>query len=312
MDNAWLTAVRVERLHKVLRAISSFPPSGIVRSRAERVVWTGCGGPLDEVSQLVKVLVECDLATDRDGRLRINKAGRLIATQDHQQGGRLLGLALIRAGRFAEQARLLTELGSTSPEGELVCPRQEAQKSSPQLIGVLRRWPEVEFAAVLRVPPELAKDLLDVWAIIPSRPRDELYRLSVGDRAEMYSYRLERLNAQDVSAIHWVSREDERLGYDVEDVSKVPSRLIEVKGSGGQRTRFFLSANEWRVAHSEELRFEIQYWGEIDLSVPPEREYEDLRQRGFPVVYRRLNRLIGAGSIEVRVDTYEVSEPGIE
>ena len=309
MRDSDLTAIRVLRLHNALRSISAFPPAGIIRERAIRIIWTRIGGPLEEVGRLLDTLIDNDLATCRDGRVRITKPGRLIATQDHHQSGRLLALNLIRSGRFSEQARLLTEAGSIRPDGSLSCPRAAALNHAPQLVGVLRKWPDVMLTVELVVPAELARELLDVWAFVPSAPRDETKRVEVGDRAEMYSYQLERLRASDASSIRWVSRENDNLGYDVEDVGQEPSRLIEVKGSGGVPVRFFLSANEWRTAHAQPHRFEIHYWGEIDLNRTPQKEFDLLRALGFPIVYRNLERLVGLGILDVAVDSYNLTSP---
>lgn len=309
MRDSWLTAVRVARMPIVVRSVGAFPPAGIARDRAIRVIWAVCGGPFDEVPVLIEVLKRCELLRESDARIRSTKAGRRVATQDHQQGGRLIALALIKSGSFAEQVRLLTEAGSVSPDGYLECLRPDSVRAAPQLVGLLRRWPEVEFDRVLRVPPFLASQLLDVWALVPSPARDEQYRLGVGDRAELYSYRLERLRTADASSIRWVSREDDRLGYDIEDASRSPTRLIEVKGSGRDLPRFFLSANEWRVAHVESSRHEIHFWGGIDLGRPTHREYDLLREQGFPVVYRGLNRLVGTGILETRVSVFELVAP---
>jgi hypothetical protein len=309
MRDSWLTGVRLARLPVIVRSVGAFPPAGIASERAIRVIWAKCGGPFDEVPLLIDVLKGCGLVRDSDGRMRSTKAGRRVATQDHQQGGRLIALGLIRAGYFAEQTRLLTEAGSVKPDGSFECLRSDAVHAAAQLVGLLRRWPDVKFDITFRVPPALSEELLDVWALVPSQGRDERYRLDVGDRAEFYSYRLERLAASDASSIRWVSREDDRLGYDIENVEEKPTRLIEVKGSGGSLPRFFLSANEWRVAHLETPRYEIHFWGEIDLGRPHHVEYDILREKGFPIVYRNLPRLVGSSVLEVRVSTFELSTP---
>ncbi len=296
-------------MHAITRAVSKFPPAGLALDKAIRVIWTSCGGPLEEVAALLETLAGCDLVTLRDGRVRITKSGRLVATQDHQQGGRLLGLSLIRSGHFAEQARLLTEAGSLDSDGSLRCPRGQALKLAPQLVGILRRWPATIVASDVLVPADIAKELGDVWVFEPSRSREESLRLKVGDRAELYTYQLERLRRGDASSIRWVSRENQNLGYDVEDVSESPSRLIEVKGSGGAPVRFFLSVNEWRVAHLEARRFEIHYWGEIDLNLTPQKDFDRLRGRGFPLVFRNLERLVGLGHLAVEIESFDVTAP---
>ncbi len=236
--------------------------------RAERIVWRSCGGPLDEARELIDLLVRAELISTGH-TLRLTREGRRIATQDHQHGGTLLGRTLIRVGFFADQVRRLIELGRVDRgSGDLRCSRHVALEAGPQLVGVLRRFPGVEWKPELRIPAALLEELIDVWALLPDRaPPTDDSRTAIGDRGELYSYRLERLRSEDSNKIRWVARDDDSLGYDIEDLSVTPQRRIEAKASASRETRFILSANEWDVAHrhAANLRLRKRFLDRFEL-----------------------------------------------
>jgi hypothetical protein len=268
-----------------------------------------CGGPRDDVDDLLNVTIAADLVDIRDGRVRLTKAGQRIATQDRQQGGALLARSLIKGGFFAEQARLLLEV-STVSDDHLECRREHCHTLVPQLVGLLRCFPDVAFEDALRVPAALATELLtDVWALVPVRSPVPDARKAIGDRGEAYSYQYERAEADDPSNIRWVARDDETLGYDIEDLTDRPSRKIEVKASGAATVRFFLSAHEYDVAQVECDRYEVHYWGGLDLSRSIRDEYALLRRLGFPVVFRDPAALVAAGVLEMVPSDYIVTQP---
>lgn len=308
----WLTAVRVARLPLALRAVRGHRPPGVPAARASQVVWGSCGGPVDEISQLISVLAKTGLVLT--GRtIRLSPRGRRIATQDHQHGGALLAQALIHAGLFSGQARKLVELSSIDAgTGAMTCPRQLAVQAAPQLVGLLRRLPGVSLGAQLYVPRELERELSGVWALLPERPdviEDD--RKAIGDRGELYSYLLERERASDPTDVLWVARDDESLGYDIADRSRNPIRRIEAKASSSTPPRFILSENEWKVAHAHSKEYEIHFWGGIRLNEDPREEYERLRAVGFPTVYRDLPQLIASGVLTATPTHYRVEETTI-
>jgi hypothetical protein len=283
----WLTAERVRRLSSVLEAIYHRSRIGILSQEARLTLWHSCGGPLDEVSQLVSTLIESDFILEKDGYIRLTNAGRQVTKQDHQQRGKLLALGLIRAGYFADQVRRLIEVSSSEVEGGLVCDRLEAQRIAPQLVGLIRRWPEVSLGSSLRLAPKLVRALTDVWPLLSRDARStQDPKRKVAYRAEAYSYRYERLRAQDPAKIRWIRKDDDSLGYDIEDASTQPQRRIEVKGSRGEVVQFFMTANEWRVAHESGDEYEVHFWGRISLSRPADQEYSTLVKDGYPIVFR--------------------------
>jgi len=171
------------------------------------------------------------------------------------------------------------------------------------------RWP-IRSGHTLEIPAELINELLAVWALIapPSEERaiEETRRRSIGDRAEAYSYQLERLAAVDSSHIVWVARDDSNLGYDIEDRSRSPRRRIEVKGSGGGDPRFFMSDNEWRKAHEDPSSYEVQFWGGIDLNRPAAEEYVALRERGYPVILHNLPALVALDHVTAATERWRI------
>lgn len=286
---AWLTAARVARLPRVLRAIHSHPPTGVPSERIEKVGWRACGGPLNEVSGLILALRQADLISV-GSTVRLTKAGRTVTTQDHQHGGTLLARALIRAGVFASQLRRLTELSSVDSESrDLICLRQLAVENSPQLVGLLRRFPGVSFEDRLRVPASLRKELAEIWALLPATSSPEYDpRKDIGNRGELYSYYFEQVQAEDSSTVRWVAQDDEGLGYDIENISSTPHRRIEVKASSSSEIRFFLSANEWNTAHHYAEYYEVHFWGGINLNRDVKEEYTQLRATGYPIIYQNI------------------------
>ena len=303
----WLTAVRLDRLPIVLRAINRHPPPGVIYEMAPRVLWPLCGGPRNEIAQMLTILSNAGLIVTNDGRLRTTRRGRQLATQDHQSGGRLLARALIDAGFFLGQARRLSEIWSIDPESRsCVCQQKVAVGAAPQLVGLLRRFPGVTAQGEFRFPREIAELLSEVWAL-PEQGDD--VRRAVGDRGEYYSYRYEQKLAADPSKIRWAAKDDDGLGYDIEDQNVVPHRRIEVKASRGPDVRFNLSVHEWDVAHIDPASYEVQYWGEVNMSRLLREEFEALTNAGYPIILDNFIDLVQSGALVAEVASYNVSRP---
>jgi hypothetical protein len=310
--SGWLTAVRTRRLLTVLAALPARTP-GIPDDQARLRVWRSCGGPIDEVPVMLDVLVGAELAVREHGQLRLSRGGQRVVAQHGPQGLRPLVLALLRAGYFHDQARILLELGRSQADGSLTCASGQARRACPQLVGALQHWPDVTSTQLLRVPAHLVRELEAVWALLPAPSPDEAAleaaRKSIGDRGELYSYQLERLNAEVPSDIVWVARDDDNLGYDIEDRSVDPRRRIEVKASGDTVVRFFLSDNEWQKAHEDPSHYEIHFWGSVDLSVPPAEEFPRLRARSYPTVLRNLPELLHSGQLAATTYRWRIVQP---
>jgi len=298
----WLTGTRVERFPVIVRSVRSQPPPGIPVERATTIIWPLCGGPRDEVGDVLAILTKARLIMAKGGYIRLTKDGHRVATQDRQSGGTLLARALIDAGFFVKQARRLGELWVLDKDaGQFTCPRKQAIATAPQLIGLLRRFPGVMVRDSLLVPVQVARVLSDVW-VLPSGD-------TIGSRGEYYSYRYEQMRALDATKIRWVALDDNHLGYDIEDLNVEPRRRIEVKASGGRELRFVLSSNEWRVAHHNAPRYEVHYWGELNMSRAPKDEFTALVDAGYPIKLLNVAALIDRGDLVAEPNEYLVTRP---
>lgn len=308
--STWLTGVRTRRLMEVLIAIPPRPP-GLPVDEAPLRLWRTCGGPIYDMRPLVEVLIGAELVTENAGALQRTSAGQRVVARRNTEGLRSLGLALLRAGYFHDQARLMLELASEGQDGILSCPIRIARQRCPQLVGVLQFWPDVVISSSINIPEYLVQELDTVWALLPPSTDevvDETIRRSIGNRGELYSYQLERLNATDRSHVVWVARDDSTLGYDIEDRSANPRRRIEVKASGGTPVRFLLSDNEWRKSNDDPTSYEIHFWGGIDLNLNPAEEYPRLRRQGYPRIFVNLPALIEAGEFEAQPTNWRITK----
>lgn len=290
----WLTSARVRRLIQILLKVSSLPPD-ISQREVERTLWRDCGGPLQEVETMVGVLADLRLIRTAGAIVKRTQAGDRVVRAIRAKDESLFALTLIRAGYFHDQARIFIETGKIDLSGNLRCPVKVARAAAPQLLGLLETWENVQFLPEVVVPELLLQELNTVWALLP--PPVELSkwaaeRKQVGDRAEMYTVQYERTRVG-ASAIFWVSRDSDALGWDVEDRSVIPQRCIEVKGRRDTEVVFYLSENEWKKAHELGASYEIQFWGGIDISIDPSVEYSALRANGFPFVIANISAELG-------------------
>ena len=293
----WFTGPRLERLARALLAIAG-SRSTIARGGSIQAIWRKCGGTYEETQQILEILASLNLIRIGTDSIRRVDAGNRIARSLRAADFRPLGLMIIRAGLFSEQARLLLESGSIDDDGNLVCLPKVATSVAPQLVGLLSRWPEFQSRPRVVVPVDVVNELISVWAL---RSPDEgepswvSQRRRVGRRAELYSLQRERSEARDPSAIAWVSQDSDSLGWDIEDRTATPYRRIEVKGSRGETPVFFLSDNEWKQASIHGPSYEVQFWGNIDLQREEQSEYAALREIGFPVVLSNVRERVASG-----------------
>ncbi len=116
-----------------------------------------------------------------------------------------------------------------------------------------------------------------------------------------------RLESQNPSSVLWVARDDETLGYDIEDRSTDDVQRIEVKASRQSEVRFFLSAREHTVAHRVPKSYGVHFWGDIDLSRDPMSEFSLLRERGFPLIFDDLAAHLADNRLEAVPTKYLVT-----
>jgi hypothetical protein len=304
---SWFTPQRLERMTQALRVVHQAGRTGLRLELADRTIWKTVGGPLGDVPDIVQVLRSLGLLGHKPPHLQLTRSGRQVATQDHQHGGRLLARQIITRGLLLGQARVLIESCGSDETGSLHCRRDVAVSRAPQLTGLLRRFPEVEFGANLVIPRGLVTELDNAWIPAATRSRVD-HRKSLGDRGEEFSYRYERDNAADRTHIHWVAQDDDNLGYDIEDTTEPTRRLIEVKASAGTDVRFFLSTNEWRVATENPAAYEVQFWGGVNLAADPAEEYQRLCATGYPIVFNDLPGQVRAGRLLKEASQYVITE----
>lgn len=283
-----MTGVRVQRLSTMLRAVPSSAGAMAVEGAALSL-WRVCGGPFEEARELLAALKGLALVREQADRLSRTSAGDRVAKALAGGDLRPFGKLLIQAGVFHDQARTLLERGAVGEDGALRCPAKLARVGAPQLLGILSYWPEVTFGPQVTVPPALLADLNSVWAIFPPPPEVPSWaieRKAIGNRAEAYTVQLERSRVRDPALVAWVARDTDALGWDVEVRTMNPARCIEVKGSRGTDVVFFMSQNEWQQAGALGAKYEVHFWGEIDLKRDPALEYAALVASGYPIVLR--------------------------
>ena len=298
----WLTAVRIERLCRVLDAVVSFPSNRVRVTDLTTTVWRKCGGPFAELSLLISVLVKLKLLWVDGDLIRPTKSG--VALARGQSSSRIVGEILIRRGFFHDQARLLRESAVADADGTLRCPVTTARTLAPQLVGVLQRWPDVTVYPEIALPRVVADVISGITTVLPpvaEVPKWIEDQKAVGNRAEAYSLQFESTRVP-FSLLTWTSQDSDRFGYDIEDRSQQPSRLIEVKGKRDQSILFYLSENQLKRATIARNRYEVHFWGNIDLSMDPEVEYQHLRDSGYPLVIRDIIANIG---VEWRLEPVE-------
>lgn len=206
------------------------------------------------------------------------------------------GLAALRTGLYDDQLSRLLEAGEVS-EALLRCPMTRLPRIAPVAGAVLAWMPEYRQEASLVVPlADLARlllvSLMDQAAAIPEWVLDAN---TVGWRAELYSLRLERSRYGVDKVLHTSRDAGDGFGYDIETRAATPSRLIEVKGSRSMRVSFVLTDRELAAARNSPDRYEIQFWGAIDLGRAPGEEFEWLTQNGYPQVYAGVAEAIDTG-----------------
>jgi Domain of unknown function (DUF3883) len=281
----WLTGLRVDRLGLALRCLRERGTTP--RDELLRHLWRTCGGPHDEIAVILVVLEGLRLVVTEASGLRRTKSGDAVARAEARGDRRPLRLLVLRAGFFFDQARLLLESGKIDSVGRLRCSIRVAGVLAPQLVGVLGAFEGVRTYPTLEVPAELVAELNTVWALRPPSPEQPKWaaeRKAVGDRAEMYTMQYERTRVGDPTKIVWVSRDSDSLGWDVEDRSVDPCLCIEVKGRRDHDVVFYLSEQEMRKARELAGRYEIQFWGGIELNATAAVEYASLRGLGYPKI----------------------------
>jgi hypothetical protein len=227
------------------------------------------------------------LISEVNGMVGRSRTGDAVRREIRAQGSSPLAVAILRSGLMADQIRAIRSVLRANGGG-YECGRSAAQAVAPQLVGLLARMSDVAIAGRIEIGRSSGLEIDSVWNELPPASRvnwqdTEKRRTAIGTRAELYSLQLERsahVGARE--SITWVSRDDDSLGYDIE-VRGQPTRHIEVKGSAGRDIKFFLSANEYKVAQLHGPTYEIHFWGDIRIGSDPIQEFERLTSAEYPI-----------------------------
>jgi hypothetical protein len=254
--------------------------------------------------KIVACLAESGLViTHADASISATAVGSVVREARLQGDFRPFVLALLRT--VPAQVEALIAHAQRDTTG-LSVPAPFARKRAPQAAGLIQ-WLGDEYvkSGNLVLPEEVIVETLntDRRPEMPSWVED---RLAVGARAEQYTLVFERSHAAPKAVLH-VAAESDRYGYDVENASGPETRCVEVKGSRGATLRFELSAHELRVAEGLGARYEIQFWGGIDLTRPMAEEYPLLIDEGYPIRLLDPAALIRAGDLSAEPASWRVT-----
>ena len=287
VSSDWFIAPRVRRLQRLVRILPSRPP-GIAGSQLAKTLRPQIDSPPAEIPRLVHILAMLGLLHVDSDRYYLSRKGRRAATLSEARCRIELAELLIQSGLMHDQVRQVIEASTLDREGMARSRVGQLQHSAPQLLGLLRAWPEIVGPSFVRIPSDLFASIDAPWSLVPIPSAREDIKEAVGHRAEAYSFHLLRLESKFPSSIVWVSRDDQGLGYDIEDRSAGMVHRVEVKGSQGKEVRFLVTAHEHNVAHQNPSGYEVHFWGEINLNRSPDHEFSTLRERGFPLRFEDL------------------------
>ena len=306
VSSDWFIAPRVRRLERLIRLMPTRPP-GISEGKLVGTLRPQTDSPPKEITQLVHVLARLGILHVDSDRYYLSRKGRRAATLSEDRARRELAELLIQSGLLHEQVRQVVQASIIDHEGMARSKVVQLRHSAPQILGLLRAWPNIVGPSFVRIPPTLF-DMIDApWSLVPSPSEKEGIREAIGHRAEAYSFHLLRSESNYPTSVVWVSRDDQGLGYDIEDRSEGQVHRVEVKGSQGKDVRFLLTANELDVAHQDPGSYEIHFWGEINLNRSPDVEFSTLRNRGFPVRFEDLAAHLADQRLQARPTRYLVT-----
>ena len=264
-------------------------------------------GPREEIPDLVAVLEQLGLLHVAANRYQLSRRGRRIADMSRERRTRELGDLIIQAGFLHDQVRQLIEESTIDENGAAHAAMRTLRHVAPQLLGILRAWPGVVGASFVVIPSDLFGTIDVPWSLVPLAQPGDSDAKTVGSRGEAYSMHLLRHHSHNPNAVLWVSRDDQTLGYDIEDRSTDDVRRIEVKASRQTEVRFYLSEHEHTIAHRQPKSYEVHFWGEINLNLDPKTEFNLLRERGFPLIFENLAAHLADNRLQAMPTKYRVT-----
>lgn len=282
----WFTPPRVERLGRLLEVLPSrLEP--VPTHSAVQIVWNHVGGPVDEVGHLLDEATACGLIESTPEGVGRTAAGTRARNQLREGDPSSIASRILRSGALADQARRLVQNIEYDPGTDCFrCPLS-VRREIPQLIAILRLKEEVVVGESILLTRAMYEEVGAVWVFMEAAehlPPWLRERQLVGHLAELFSWNHERLHVADPSKVKWVSKDDDSLGYDIEDLNPAQRRRIEVKGSRGPDVQFIMSPNEMAKARRHGDCYEIHFWGQLNVAADPQSHYAASVAAGYPVV----------------------------
>jgi hypothetical protein len=250
------------------------------------------------------ILQQARLVTIDEGACALTAEGKEACAELDRANWGALGILLFRLPALARQLEGLLAHAETVDQ-EIVVPKRIAFREAPQA-AVLISWMNDDRKR-LRLPSILIDFATLAEADVPTIPVWVEEGARVGERAERYSLLFERTKYPAHHVVH-VAAETDALGYDIETRHTRPVRQIEVKGSRRAQVRFFLTRREMDAAVRGREHYEIQFWGEIDLSRSPLEEYGALRALSYPRILPDVASRLESGRFLVNATQWEITD----
>jgi hypothetical protein len=196
---------------------------------------------------------------DHTDRWNLSAVGEHIIAEQSSANWRPLTTQVMSAGGLEDE--VLAFMGEASQaDGCATLAVEQARTVCPTLarvVGWVPEWRNED--KLLVVPLEALEAAMKAAAleIAAGRPAWVEEREEVGRRAEAYSLRHER-EAHGIVGVLYVSRDEgDGFGYDLENRTVEPPRLIECKGSRADTLSFYISANELQQAGEQADSYEM-------------------------------------------------------
>ena len=301
----WFTAPRVRRVQRMIQLLPSASP-GVGRHTLLLDLRGQLDGPREDHPAILALLKELGFIHEQGSSIWLSRRGKRAQTLSPTNARRELCETLLGSGYLFSQVRRVIEESSLDNDGNAHVRVAILGRSAPQVLGLLRAWPNVVGPSMVIIPSSLYATLDTPWSLIPLPRPDDGTKKAIGSRGEAYSYHLLRRVAKPSNAITWVALDDDSRGYDIEDWTSGLTR-IEVKSSQYGEVRFFLTENEHKVAHSNPETYVLHFWGNINLRRDPDIEFLALRNLGFPLIYRNVPEHLADGRLQAVATRFRVS-----
>lgn len=263
-------------------------------------------GPREDHPAILALLKQLGFVHEQGNLIRLSRKGKRAKMLSPTNARRELAEALLGSGYLYSQVRRVIEESSVDDVGNAHVRIATLRKSAPQLLGLLRAWPDVVGPSMVIIPSSLYANLDTPWSLVPLPKPDDGTKKAIGSRGEAYSYHLLRQAAKPANTIIWVALDDDGLGYDIEDRTSGLTR-IEVKSSQQGEVRFFLTENEHRVAYSDPDTYVLHFWGNINLRQDPATDFWALRSVGFPLIFHNVAEHLADGRLQAVATRFRVS-----